>query len=108
MKSPIAEYDRSGNPITIKALSREPTNTAWTVYTRVSIIPYVEDLHNNQFQSNQQHDVADDTVAQTGAENGANHDTDDIVHIMNNREWTEEQKRDSRKICKKGQGERTS
>ena len=32
-------------------------------------------------------------MAQTGAENRANHDNDDIVHIMNNREWTEEQKR---------------
>ena len=32
-------------------------------------------------------------MAQTGAENRANHDSDDIVHIINNREWTEEQKR---------------
>ena len=92
MKSQIAESDRSGNSITIKALSREPRNTGWTVYTRVSIEPYMEDLDNNQFQPNQPHDVADDTVAQVGAENRANHDNDDIVHIMNNRKWTKEQK----------------
>ena len=48
---------------------------------------------DNQFQSNQPHNVADDTVAQIGAENRANHDNDDIVHIMNNCKWTEEQKR---------------
>ena len=89
MKSLIAESDRSGNPITIKALSREPDNTDWTVYTLVSIEPYMD----NQFQSNQPHNVADDTVAQIGAENRANHDNDDIVHIMNNCKWTEEQKR---------------
>ena len=53
----------------------------------------MEDLDNNQFYPNQSHDIANDTVAQTGAENRANHDNDDIVHIMNNREWTEEQKR---------------
>ena len=93
MKSTIAESDRSGDRITIKALSREPGNTGWTVYTRVSIEPYMEDLDNNRFQPNQPHDVADDTVAQIGAENRANHDNDDIVHSMNNREWTEEQKR---------------
>ena len=51
------------------------------------------DLDNNQFQPNQSHDIANDTVAQTGAGNRANHDNGDIVHIMNNREWTEEQKR---------------
>ena len=93
MKPPITESDRSGNPITINALSREPGNTGWTVHTRVSIGPYMEDLDNNQFQPNQSHDIANDTVAQTGAGNRANHDNGDIVHIMNNREWTEEQKR---------------
>ena len=93
MKSPIAESDRSGDPITIKALFRETGNTGWTVYTRVSIELYMEDLDNNQFQPNKPHDVADDTVAQIGAENRVNHGNDDIVHIMKNREWTEEQKR---------------
>ena len=92
MESPIAKSDRSGNTITIKALSRERGNTGWTVYTRVAIEPYMEDLDNDQFQTNQPHDVAGDTVAQIGTENRANHEHDDIVHIMNNREWTEEQK----------------
>ena len=91
--SPIAESDRSGNPITIKALSREPGNTGWTVYTCVSTKSYMEDLENNQFQPNQPHDITNDTVAQIGAENRANHDNNVIVHIINNREWTEEQKR---------------
>ena len=53
----------------------------------------MEDLGNNQFQPNQLHDISNDTVAQIGAENIANHNNDDIVHIMNNCEWTEEQKR---------------
>ena len=53
----------------------------------------MEDLDNNKFHPNQLHDVADDTVAQIGAENRATHDNDDIVYIMNNREWTAEQKR---------------
>ena len=58
----------------------------------------MEDLDNNQFQPNQSHDVTDYTMAQIGAENRANHDNDDIVHIMNNREWSEEQKRKLFKI----------
>ena len=49
-------------------------------------------LDNNQFQPNQLHDVADDTVAPNDAENRANHDNKNIVHLMNNREWTNEQK----------------
>ena len=74
MKSPIAESDRSGAPITIKTLSREPGNTGWTVYTRVSIEPNMEDLGNNQFQPNQPHDIANDTLAQIGPENREIHD----------------------------------
>ena len=93
MKSPIVESYGSGGPLTIKALFRESGNTGWTVYTRVSIEPYIEDLDNNQFQPNQPHDVADDTVVQIGAENIVNHDNDDIVHIMNNHELAEGQKR---------------
>ena len=31
-------------------------------------------------------------MAQIGVENRVNHDNDDIVHIINNCEWTEEQK----------------
>ena len=52
----------------------------------------MEDLDNNQFQPNQPHDVADDTVVPTDAENRANHDNDNIVHMMDNRKWTDEQK----------------
>ena len=84
IKSPIAESE---------ALSREPGNTGWTVYTRVLIKPYLEDLYNNQFQPNQTDDVADDAVARVGAEKRANHGNDNIVHTMNNRAWTLEQKR---------------
>ena len=51
--------------------------------------PFMDD---NQFQPNQLHDVADDTVAPNDAENRANHDNNNIVHLMNNREWTNEQK----------------
>ena len=75
MKPPIVESDGSGDPITIKTLSKELGNTGWTVYTRVSIEPYMEDLDKNQFQPNQPHDIADDTVTQIGAGNRANHDT---------------------------------
>ena len=32
-------------------------------------------------------------MAQIGVENRANHGNDNTVHIMNNHEWTEEQKR---------------
>ena len=52
----------------------------------------MDDLDNNQFQPNQLHDVADDTVAPNDAESRANHDNNNIVHLMNNREWTNEQK----------------
>ena len=45
----------------------------------------MEDLDNNQFQPNVLHDIADDTVAQTGVENRANHVNDDEVHMANNR-----------------------
>ena len=31
-------------------------------------------------------------MVQIGAENRENHENDDIVHIMNNHEWVEEQK----------------
>ena len=50
------------------------------------------DLDNDQFQPNQPHDVADDTVAQMDAEIGANHNNNDMLNMMNNREWTDEQK----------------
>ena len=52
----------------------------------------MEDLDNNQFQHNQLHDVADHTVAPFGAGIIANHENENIVHVVNNSEWTEEQK----------------
>ena len=58
--------------------------------------PFMDDLDNNQFQPNQLHDVADDTVALNDAENRANHDNNNIVHLINNREWTNKQKHNSR------------
>ena len=52
----------------------------------------MEDLDKYQlFQPNQPH-VANDTVAQNGAENRANYDNDNIVYIMNNRKWIKERK----------------
>ena len=54
--------------------------------------PFMEDLDYNQTQPNQQHDVADDIVVPNGAENRANHDNENMVHIVNRSEWTEEQK----------------
>ena len=42
----------------------------------MSIEPHMEDLDNNQFQSKQPHDIANDTVAQIGAENRANHNNE--------------------------------
>ena len=53
---------------------------------------YMEDLDYNQIQPNQLHDVADDTVVPNGAENRANHDNENVVHIVNRSEWTKEQK----------------
>ena len=67
MKSLIMKSEKSVDPIKIKALSRELDNTGWTVYTCLSIESYMEDLDNNLFQPNQPYDIANDTVAQTGA-----------------------------------------
>ena len=66
------KHEFKGPPL----LEIEETITGWTVYTRVSIEPYMEDSDNNQFQANQSHDVADDTVAQIGAE------TEQIMTMM--------------------------
>ena len=67
MKSLIVKSEKSVDPIKIKALSRELDNTGWTVYNCLSIESYMEDLDNNQFQPNQPYDIANYTVAQTGA-----------------------------------------
>ena len=45
----------------------------------------MEDLDNNQFQPNQAHEITNNTVVQIGTQNRANHDNEDIEHIMNNR-----------------------
>ena len=79
MRSPIAEPGRCGNPIKINALSREPSNH------------FMEDLDNNQFQSNI-HDFANNTVVPSGADREVNHENNNRLRIMNNREWTDEQK----------------
>ena len=49
------------------------------------------DLDNNQFQPNI-HDFANNTVVPSGADREVNHDNSNRLHIMNNREWTDEQK----------------
>lgn len=61
-------------------------------WTRTYSKTFMENIDQNQFQPNQTHDVADDTVAPIDAENRAHHNNDGIVHIMNSREWTDEQK----------------
>ena len=87
----------SRKPIEVAILSQSkpyPENqaTRWTVYNHASIEPFMEDLDKYQlFQPNQPH-VANDTVAQNGAENRANYDNDNIVYIMNNRKWIKERK----------------
>ncbi len=91
MKSPIAESDRSGDTIKTKALSREPGNPGWT-YDPCVNQTLIGNLDNDQFHPNQPHDVAGDTVAQMDNEIGANNDNDDMLNMMNNREWTDEQK----------------
>ena len=52
------------------------------------------DIDQNQFQTETTHGVANETVAQQAdAENRANHVQYNLVHIMNNKEWTENEKR---------------
>ena len=43
--------------------------------------PNMEDFDYNQIQQNQLHDVADDTMMPDGAENRADHDNENVVHI---------------------------
>ena len=50
------------------------------------------DLDNDQVNPNTLHDFADNTVVPAGAENVANHGNNRRVHLMNNREWTNEQR----------------
>ena len=91
MRSLIAEPGRSGDPIKIRALSREPGNPGWTAWTRAIYKLFMGDLDHNQFQPNLLHDIVNDTVAPSGVENEAYHGNNN-VHRMNNREWTDQQK----------------
>ena len=50
------------------------------------------DLDNDQMNLNILHDLPDNTVVAAGAKNGANHGNNGRVHLMNNREWTNEQR----------------
>ena len=52
---------------------------------------FMGDLDNDQMNPNILHDFADNTVVPAGAENGANHGNNRRVHLMNNRERTNEQ-----------------
>ena len=52
----------------------------------------MRDLDNDQMNPKILHDFADNTVVPAGAENGANHGNNRRVHLMNNREWTNEQR----------------
>ena len=56
------------------------------------------DLDNDQMNPNILHDFADNTVVLAGAENGTNHGNNMRVHLMNNREWTNEQRNRSVQI----------
>jgi hypothetical protein len=92
MRSLIAESGRSGDPIKIITLSREPGNPGWTYMTRAFDKLYMENLDNNQFKPIFLLDIADNTVAPIDAENVANHVYNNEVHTINNCEWTDEQK----------------
>ena len=59
------------------------------------------DLDNNQLRPRILRDVANNTVAPVDAENIANYVNDNTVHNMNNRKWTDEQKRRIVEIDKK-------
>ena len=50
------------------------------------------DLDNDQMNPNNLHDFADNTVVSASAENGASHGNNRRVHLMNNRERTNEQR----------------
>ena len=92
MRSPIAEPGRCGDLININALSREPGNPGWI--EQIPCLDYnhfMGDLENNQLQPNIG-DFANNTVVPSGADREANHDNNNRLRIMNNRQWTDEQK----------------
>ena len=51
------------------------------------------DLDNNQLQLIILCDVTNDTVASLDADDMVYHNNDNRVHTMNNRDWTDEQKK---------------
>ena len=75
MSSPIVEPGNLGDTIKIKALSREPGNPGCAVISVRRRLLFMRDLYDIQFQP----------ILQENLENNR-------VRIMNNREWTEEQK----------------
>ena len=90
MRSLIAEPGSFGDTIKIKVLSREPGNPGWTVILLRRKLLFMGDLDDIQFLPILQ-DIADDTVVLLGADNQADLENKRVC-IMNNREWSEEQK----------------
>ena len=90
MRSPIVEPGSFDDTIKIKALSREPGNTGWTVIPLRCKLLFMGDLDDIKLQPILQ-DIADDTVVPMGADNQLNLENN-RVRITNNREWFEEQK----------------
>jgi len=96
--NPKGNVHQSQNLVEVATLSNlmpYPKNQATLDILSIPICrskPYIENLDYNQIQPNQQHDVADDTVVPNGADNRANHENENIVHIVNRSEWNEEQK----------------
>ena len=68
MSWPIAEPDSLDNAIKIKALSKEPGNTGWTISPACCKLLIMGNLDDIQFQPILQ-DIADDTVVMLGASN---------------------------------------
>ena len=59
----------------------------WYTDTLYTIHWYTDTLYTDTLIHDTLYTDIDDTLAQIGAKNRANHDNDDIVHIMNNFEW---------------------
>ena len=84
------EPGRSGDPTKINALSSELDNPGWTDIPCIVNYSLMGDLDNIQFQPISQ-DIVDETVVPVGADNQMNLENNRVC-IMNNREWTKEQK----------------
>ena len=90
MRLPITEPGSFGDTINIKALSREPGNPGWTVIPVHCKLLFMGDLDDIQFQPILQ-EIDDDAVVPLSADNKANLENNRI-RIMNNCEWSKEQK----------------